>query len=336
MDWWSLQCGDDLPSYQSSIHGGSERGWDPRTFELEYFYRASFGDPRYPMFSQQLPIERDPVRNIATPYGPLGYAEMALESRPYANPDPYTDEVNRFDAPRNPMEGRYVQLFSNRFLQGRTPDSKAKVLATAVDKWGISYIQLEQTKRPRMFGAHSVAVVGYFCMEEGERFVDCSANGDDAAWGRNAYFVVHDSFGDFPADKVRDASGGSAYRAVRIESIDEAYSFPHSLNISAAPVPGAPDLWRLSVTNRCGRPVPEGDLKSLSGGWVEKAADGFYYMKAAPGSKPRIEAAVPYYFEADGKPRIFEFAPSADGNFSATEIVRTQEMKGFYERRGGR
>lgn len=335
MDWWSLQCGTELPSYASSIHGRTERGWDPRTFELEYFYRASFGDPRYALFSQQLPIERDPVRSIAAPFSPLGYAEMALESRPYANPDPYTDRVYRFDAPKNPMEGQYVQLFSNRILRSKTPDGNAKILAEAIGKWGIAYIQLEQTKRPRMFGAHSVVVVGYFCMQGEGNFLDCKSNADDAAWGRTAYFVVHDSFGDFPADKVRDASGGAAYRAVRIESIDEAYSFPHSLSISAVLVPGAADRWRLAVTNRCGRPVPAGSVK-VAGGAISPAADGSFELAAAPGSKVKLEAAVPFYYEADGQPRVFSLNLTPNAVSTATEEVRTRERPGFYERRNGK
>lgn len=316
MDWWSQQCGDGLPTYSSSIHGREERGWDPRTFELEYFYRASTGRGDYALFSRQLPVERDPVRRISVPYSPHGYAEIAVETRDYANPDPYTGQVYRFDAARNPMEGRYVQLFSNRILRSHTPDKYAKALAEAIDRWGIAYVQLEQTERPRMFGAHSVGVIGYFCMEMGGRYLRCADNRTDADWARTAFFVVHDSFGDFPADKVRAADGGSAYRAVRIGSVDEAYVFPHSLRVAAAPEPERPGTWALSVTNRCGRPVPvEGDLR----------------VRGRPGETVSVVVPVKHYFEADGKPRQFSVLLDPISETLGTERVRTPEQRSFYE-----
>lgn len=341
MDWWTLQCGGELPSYRSSVHGRPERGWDPRVMELEYFYRASHGDERYPLFSEQLPIERDPVRRIPVPYSPLGYAEIALERSAYENPDPYSDEVRGFDPARGPMDGRFVQLFTNRVFRSRTPDAFAKVLAEAIEKWGIAYVQLEQTQRPRMFGAHSVGVIGYFCLESDGRFFDCGANASDEDWGRTAYFVVHDSFGDFPAERARDAQGGSAYRAVRIESIDEAYVFPHGLTVAADPAPGRPGRWNLRVTNRCGRPVRVESVRPLSrpgsaGVSLEQAPGGGFELAGGAGQKARLEVAVRHYFEADGRPRVFALTLDPRGPARAAEEIRTPEQPGFYGRREGR
>ncbi len=334
-DWWTIQCGGELPSYESSIHGRPERGWDPRVFELEYFYRSSFGDPRYALFSQHLPIERDPVRQIGAPYSPLGYAEIGVERRAYANPDPYTDAVYRFDAAASPMEGSYVQLFTNSLLRSKTPDSRARVLASAIDAWGIAYIQLENTTRPRMFGAHAVAAVGYFCMDGPGNFLDCASNVDDAAWGRTAWFVSHDSFGDFPAHKVRDAEGGAAYRAVRVESIDEAYAFPHTFTVSA--VPAADGTWRLTAANRCGKPVPiESARDAASGVSLSKLPDGTFGIAAPAAGRLRLEVTAKHYYEADGRPRTFTLSLDPSAPSLGIETARSAPPAGFYERRGRR
>lgn len=333
LDWWTLQCGSELPSYRSSNHGGLERGWDPRLFELEYFYRASTKDPYYAMFSRYLPIERDPVRQNATPYSPLGYAEIAVENRAYANPDPYTDEIYRYSPGRNPLEGQYLQLFSNRLLRARTPDRYARVLAEAVDKWGIAFVQLEETKRPRAFGAHAINVIGYFCMEPDGRYLQCPDNKSEEDWGRTAYFVVHDSFGDFPADKIRDASGGSAYRAVRIGSVDEAYVFPHSLRVTARPLPGREGAWSVTVTNRCGRPM-ELERAQVSAGRIESAGRDGFTLAGAAQTAVGLELAVKHYYEADGRPRVFRIQLDASKSTEGEEIRRTPDSKTFYERRG--
>jgi hypothetical protein len=316
-DYWTLQCGGDLPSFKSMTHGGTEPGWDPRTFELEYFYRASTGDSRYALFSQQLPVERDPVRGIGSPYSPLGYAEMAVETKPFANPDPFTDQVHAFPAQKSPMEGRYVQLFSNRVLRGRTPDRYARELAEALHAWGIVYAQLENTDRPRMFGAHTIAVVGVFCMEMDGRYLKCADNKTDEDWGRTAWFVAHDSFGDFPASKERASDGGSAYRAVRIGSLDEAYAFPHTIKATAKPVDGKPGAWKITATNSCGRPVPmEREIVVTGAGLHE------------------VEVPVRHYYESDGSARRFLF-DLKDGEAAGSELVRTPPSETFYDRHPG-
>lgn len=284
MDWWSQQCGQGMGAYDSSIHGRAERGWDPRLFELEYFYRASTGDMAYSLFSRQLPIERDPVRRIGVPFSPLGYAKIAVQTEGYANPDPYTGQVYRYEAGSTPMEGKYLLLFSNRILRPRTPDKLARTLAEGIDKWGIAYTQLEQTERPRMFGAHAVAVLGYFCMEADGRFLDCRDNRTDEEWGKRTFFVVHDSFGNNPASYERSPDGGSAYRAVRIGSIDEAYVFPHSLSVT-----GKRD-GTLNITNRCGKPVQVESVRVLK----ETA------------TTMEVEVAAKHYYGMDGKPRVFK------------------------------
>ncbi|MFA5140265.1 MAG: hypothetical protein WC728_13620 [Elusimicrobiota bacterium] len=315
-DWWALQLGRELPVYTSANNGALEQGLDPRLLELKYFERAKTGDPDYfllPGF-----IEKDPVRNISSPQQPRGFAELLLEDESYEVSDPVTGRKYSWDPGMSAMEGQYVQLFTNSLLRPRTPDKYAKVLAEAVEKWGIAYVQLEHTQHPRLSGAHTVAVVGYFCMEDSGQAVDCGTLKTDKDWGAKAYFMAHDSFGDFPASKPRDASGGSAYRAVRIGSIDQAIVFPHSLTVAVEPAPDEPGAWVIQVTNKGGRPVQVLDITGSP--QVSRGPDGSYRVKGAPGEAVRVDVAAKHYFEADGKARSFALKL---GQGPAMELVRT-------------
>ncbi|MBI5211415.1 MAG: hypothetical protein HY927_15685 [Elusimicrobia bacterium] len=330
-DWWALQLGRSLPSYQSAVHGGREEGVDPRMLELAYLERARTGDPEYFLLPKF--IEEDPVRHLAIPQQPRGYAELLIEDGGYDARDPVTDQVHRWTPGMSAMEGRYKELFVGSLLSPRTPDKYARVLAEGIEKWGIAYVQLEDVKRPRLTGAHTVAVVGYFCMEGTDRLIPCSENKSDEDWGRTAYFAVHDSFGDFPADKVRDASGGSAYRAVRISSIDQAIVFPHSLAVTARPE--SPGTWRVTVTNKGGRPVQVGAVRASAGGTelpVAQAPDGSLLVSSAAPLEASLYVEARHYFEADGKGRAFRLALAA-GPTAGVEAVRTPRTPTYAERR---
>jgi hypothetical protein len=302
-DWWAMRLGRGLPSYLSPANGSVEIGLDPRLLELEYVARARAGGDwhfrRVPTF-----IENDPVRNTWTPIEPLGYADLLTEGAPFQVRDPVDGQLRSFTPDMSAMEGVYVELFSNNVLEAGTAQRRARQLAAGLEKWGIAYAQLEQTERPRLSGAHAVAVVGSFCMEEDQTLVDCSANSDDEEWARRTWFVVHDSFGDFPADKVRDGSGGSAYRAVRIASIDQAIVFPHGLRVFASPEEGRPGVWRLGVVNKGLRPVRV--LSVSSGGLaLRPESDGFYRLRGEIGEEVGVSVAARHYFGEDGKPRTF-------------------------------
>ncbi|MBI5623080.1 MAG: hypothetical protein HY924_04805 [Elusimicrobia bacterium] len=330
-DWWAMQLGRPLGSYRSSAHGGAEEGLDPRMLELAYIERAGSGDSEYFLLPKW--IEEDPVRHLAIPQQPRGYAELLIEDQGYEAVDPVTDEVHRWAPGMSAMEGRYKELFVGSLLRPRTPDKYARVLAEGIEKWGVAYVQLEDTKRPRLTGAHTVAVVGYFCMEGADRLLACSQNKSDEDWGRRAYFVVHDSFGDFSADKVRDASGGSAYRAVRISSIDQAIVFPHGLMVSA--LPAAPGVWKVTVTNKGGRPVRLGTVRAQARGAdleVEPLGEEGFLVRSASPVEARVYVEARHYFEADGKGRVFRLPLSA-GAAAGVEVVRTPLTPTFSERR---
>ncbi|MFA6317236.1 MAG: hypothetical protein WC943_07450 [Elusimicrobiota bacterium] len=332
-DWWAMQLGRPVGSHGSHVHGGAEEGLDPRMLELKYLERARTGDAEYFLLPKW--IEEDPVRHEPIPQQPRGYAEILIQDG-WEVKDPITDEVRRWEPGASAMEGQFKELFVGSLLSPRTPDTYARVLAEGIEKWGIAYVQLEDTKRPRLTGAHTVAVVGYFCMEGADRLVPCSANKSDEDWGRTAYFAVHDSFGDFAADKVRDASGGSAYRAVRISSIDQAIVFPHGLLVaSRAEGPGA---WRVTVTNKGGRPVQVGTFKAQAAGTdlpVEPLQDGSLLVRSAAPGEARVYVEARHYFEADGKGRTFRLALSA-GASAGVELVRTRPTPTFDERRSAR
>lgn len=322
-DWWRLQLGmEPLPAQRSGSTGRVEPGTSPDMFELEYIQRSGQGWANFvvpPAF-----IQKDPVRQTAFPYEPRGYAELLVESRPYEVKDPITGATYRYEPAMSAMEGRWVQLFGNHPLHSNTPADHAQQLAQAIDKWGIAYVQLEHSDKPRLPGAHTVAVIGYFCMEGSDRFVECSANRRDDDWGRNAYFMVHDSFGDNPASTIRHAQGGAAYRAVRIESVDQAIVFPHSLDIVAAP--DGPGVWKLAILNKGGRPVPAffAAATDASGAQVAvtRHADGGYRLSGKPG-EVRVYVEARYYYEADGKGRVFQLRLDPGRPVAGVETVRT-------------
>ena len=304
-DWWALQLGRSLPTYQSANNGAVEVGLDPRILELEYTRRAETGKPDF--FLVPRLIEKDPVRPFPAPQQPLGYAHLLTETKPYDVQDPYTGKDYRWTPDMSAMEGQYLQLFDNHPLSSNTPDRFAKVLAEGIEKWGIAYIQLELTKHPRLSGAHTVAAVGYFCMAPGQKLLPCSENKSAADWGQRTYFIIHDSFGNFPPDKPWDAEGGPAYRAVRIESIDKAIVFPHSLSVTAQP--HGPGIWELSVANKGGLPVALQDLKIRrpDGAPVPAVAvgKGRFLISGENEDTLVLEIAARHYAAPDGKARVF-------------------------------
>ncbi|MFH2202396.1 MAG: hypothetical protein ABIJ96_04735 [Elusimicrobiota bacterium] len=304
-DWWSHELGKPIPRHESITHGGTEEGLDPYLLELEYFRRAGSEDPDYvvpPKF-----VQEDPVRHTGFPYEPRGYAKLLIEDEPYDVTDPITGKVYRYDPAMSAMEGEYKQLFTNSVFRDRTPAKYAKVLARGIDRWGIAYVQLEHTDHPRWPGAHAVAAVGYFCMEAGEKLIRCSANKTDEDWGRTTYFIAHDSFGDYPASQPRTAHTASAYRAVRITSIDQAIVFPHGLRVTLAPRPGVPGVWNIQVANKGGKPVDVLAIKALGRGTIETPVlsdvDGSYYVEGSAGDELRLYVEARHYFDKDGKGR---------------------------------
>ncbi|MBI4425315.1 MAG: hypothetical protein HY554_16415 [Elusimicrobia bacterium] len=303
-DWWSLQLGKPLPVHTSLSHGGVEVGLDPYLLELEYFRRGGRPDFAVPPTR----VERDPVRNTGFPYEPRGYARLLAEAEPYEVEDPLTGEKRAFRPEMSSMEGEWLELFTNSVLRERTPARHAKTLADGIDRWGIAMVQLEHTDRPRLPGAHTVAVVGYFCMEPGERLIDCAANRTGEDWGRTAHFIAHDSYGDYPAWLPRTATTASAYRAVRIESIDQAIVFPHGLRVTLTPRRGAPGVWDIGVANRGGRPVEVAALQASGAGKdrpVLTDAGGARYLEGRAGERLRLYVEAPHYHSRDGRGRAF-------------------------------
>lgn len=305
-DWWALQLARPLPEHKSLSHGGVERGLDPHLLELEYMSRVNSGDPDFVALPQF--VQKDPVRNSPFPYEPRGYAKLLTEG-PFSTRDPLTGETLNFTAQDSAMEGEWLELFTNNPLRPRTPPKHAKTLAHGLERWGIAYVQLEHTDHPRWPGAHAVAVVGYFCMETGERLIDCSANKTDEDWGRTAYFIAHDSFGNFPAWQPRTANSASAYRAVQIGSIDQAIVFPHGLKVAVSPKPGLPGVWTVSVTNHGGVTVAVSALKALDTGGreipISADFDGTLYLQGHPGDSVRLYVEAPHYRARDGRGRGF-------------------------------
>ncbi|PCI40024.1 MAG: hypothetical protein COB53_02265 [Elusimicrobia bacterium] len=310
-DWWAQQLGRSLPQHESRSHGGNETGLDPTLLELEYFRRSRIssgnGDPDFvvpPKF-----IQKDPVRNTGFPYEPRGYAKLLTEKKSYTVKDPISGKVFTYKPEMSAMEGEWKQLFTNSVFRGRTPLKYAKVLKEGLQRWGIAYVQLEHTEHPRWPGAHAVAVVGYFCMEQGERLIHCSTNQTDKDWGEKTYFIAHDSFGKFPASLPRTANSASAYRAVRITSIDQAIVFPHGLKLDVSPRPGVAGAWGLRVTNTAGIDVIPSAVKALGADGIEltvqSEADGSFFMEGEKGDALRIYIEAPYYHARNGLGRGF-------------------------------
>jgi len=307
-DWWSLQLGRNLPTHENISHGGTDTGLDPYLLELEYFKRSKQAqDPDFVVPPKLL--QKDPVRNSGFPYEPRGYAKLLTQGKAYKVTDPISGKVYEFKPEMSAMEGKWKQLFTNSVFRGKTPDKYAKVLAEGLDKWGIAYVQLEHSERPRWPGAHAVAVVGYFCMEPGEKLIDCSVNKTDADWGRTAWFIAHDTFGDFPASQPRTANSAAAYRGVRIGSVDQAIVFPHGLRVTLTPKAGVPGVWTVSVANNGGQTVPVSSIKALSSQDAEVAVetdhDGSRMIRGASGDALRIYVEAPHYFAEDGQGRGF-------------------------------
>ncbi|MBI4375667.1 MAG: hypothetical protein HY549_04365 [Elusimicrobia bacterium] len=314
-DWWALQLGRELPLYRNANNGREERGLNPRLIELEYFRRAQRQDPYYLLVPRLFTM--DPVRRISVPIQPRGFAELLIEDRPYVAVDPVTGEKLAFH-PDDVMEGRYVQLFTNRFLEGKTSQDKAELLVRGLEKWGIAYVQLEDQKNPRLTGSHTTAAIGYFCLKPGQGPFDCSRNRDESEWAESAYFIIHDSFGDFPADRPHDSFGGPAYRAVRIGSVDQALFFPHGLNAIARP--SGNGSWTLHFTNRAGKAVEVLDVAIEAGS-----------LEGAIGDEIIASVAARHYFEPDGGPRRFKFLLS-ELDSPGQEIPRTPRSPTYRRR----
>jgi hypothetical protein len=318
-DWWSQELGREIGSHESLSHGGTEKGLDPRTLELEYFKRRNSEDPDYvvpPAF-----IQKDPIRNTGFPYEPRGFAKLLTEGDSFTSTDPATGKKHSFQAEDSSMEGEWKQLFTNSVLRDRTPAKYAKVLAEGLKKYGIAYVQLEHTEHPRWPGAHAVVVVGYFCMEAQEELIDCATNQTDEDWGRTTYFIAHDTFGDFPASQARTGNSASTYRAVRITSIDQAIVFPHGLRVVAAPAKGTPGIWTIQVLNKGGRPVEVLSLKALGESDIEVPvelnAQGQFQVSGNPGDSLRIYVEARHYFSKDGRGRAFTLRLDAAPHIAA-------------------
>jgi hypothetical protein len=321
MDWWSLQLGKPLGEYRSSINGRMERGTDPRTLELEYMARNALGDVRYVMMGKESDLGTDPVRHVPIPYQPLAYAEILTGEKSFANIDPYTGDKHVYNAADGAMEGSKVSLFTNRVFEPQTSDDHARQLAQALEKWGVVCAQMETPRNSqRLPGSHAVLVVGYFCMEEGRRLISCAQNKTDEEWAKTAYFVVHDSFGNFPPSRDFDADGGPAYRAVPIRSIDQAAAFPHGLNVLVRSQEGAQDRWELAIVNKAGRAVNVISVECLSEECsVERTASGGFLLNAPAGSRPRLAVKARHYFSPKGTARVFRLKLDEADRFQAQE-----------------
>jgi hypothetical protein len=309
-DWWSQQLGRELPEHFNISRGTTDKGLDPYLLELRYFERAYDVDDEDgdfvvpPKF-----IQKDPVRNTGFPYEPRGYAKLLTEGEPYDVKDPISGKIYKFRPEMSAMEGEWKQLFTNSIFRDKTPLKYAKKLAKGLDKWGVAYVQLEHTEHARWPGAHAVAVVGYFCMKPGERLIHCSENKTDEDWGKNTWFIAHDSFGKFPASQARTAHSGSAYRAVRVTSIDQAIVFPHGLRVTLSPRPGVPGVWNVGVTNTGGKPVDVLRVKALVGKDVEVPvgvdAGGVRTIEGVTGASLRVYVEAKHYYAKNGRGRGF-------------------------------
>lgn len=331
-DWWAMQLNRPLSEYIAANHGRPELGTDPRMLELEYLERQGLPDDRMRYVVIPRRFRDDPVRHVDVPYHPLGYAEMLIENKPYDVQDPFTDKAYRYNPEMSAMEGQYLEIFSAGFLR-RTPLGEARRLAEALDKWGAAFVQLANKDHARFVGTHAVVLVGYFCMEPGRALIACSNNNSDQDWGRNAYFIAHESDGDFPADKIEDDIGGPAYLAVQIPSIDKAYVFPHSLNVSAQPMKDGSPRWRLTVTNKGGRAVAIQRLRVASNqDETNLATDKELIIAGQAGLEVTITIEARHYFEADGHGRRFVVRLDPQSPSQGIEIIRTPRSLTMQER----
>jgi hypothetical protein len=291
--------------------------------ELEYMARNALGDVRYVLMGKESDLGTDPDRHVPIPYQPLAYAEILTGKKSFANIDPYTGDKHVYNAADGAMEGSKVSLFTNRVLEPQTSSDHARQLAEALEKWGVVYAQMEMPRNSqRLPGSHAVLVVGYFCMTEeaGQRAVSCAQNKTDEDWARTAYFIVHDSFGDFPPSRDFDADGGPAYRAVPIRSIDQAVAFPHGLDVLVRPQAGARDRWELAIANKAGRPVNVISVECLSEGCsVERTSSGGFLLSAPAGSRPRLAVKARHYFSPKGAARVFRLKLDPIDRFQAQE-----------------
>lgn len=345
-EWWALQLGRPLPAYRNMVSGRFEEGLDPTMLELKYLERAADPPPSYDRYYVAITVPEivgyNPVRPGATTAQPRGYAELLTEERPYTVEDPFSGTVYRYTPEQGAMERRHLELFATP-MGLRTPDKYARILAEALRKWGIAYIQLAEPRFPRLLGVHAATVVGYFCMEptgesrQAPRFFDCSKNPSDEDWARTAYFILHDTFGDFPATHISDLEGSSAYRGQPIASIDKAYVFPHGLRVTAEPALAQPGAWRVRVANNGGKAPRAASLSVLGadGLWTTRsrsdAGEDFLVFGSA-GEQLRVYIEAEHYFEADGRGREFLLGLEPASKTSGVELERTPRSPSYRER----
>ncbi len=219
-DWWAMKRGtyDSVGDYTSFVHGGRERGTNPRTLEL-IFQERHLTDPQTYVYFSNISIvgfqvwnEKDPVTKEYTPYSLMGYSQILTHPPSEVLTDPITHEQH--------VVSSTDWLYGLEVNQLTVSENNIK---SALQQNGIVYAQIEgpsvvEILRPD--GTHAVPIIGYGTKDG------------------KTYFVYHDSYG------LQDKKHGTgqvniraAFKMIPIDEIDEAYTFVPSQNATMTTTP---------------------------------------------------------------------------------------------------
>lgn len=154
-DWYRLQTGKTLGTYQNYVNNRTENGTNPRVLEADYFTHSSWE----PYYDFAYPL-KDPITNEKMAYDIKGYGDIMSGNRhTWVNEN---DELLGLDYKINVNDDLFAEMssfktkpsFGTWILIGPT----YKQIKDLMDKYGVLYTQLENVG---MLPVHGATLIGY-------------------------------------------------------------------------------------------------------------------------------------------------------------------------------
>lgn len=228
-DWWGMEYGWPMASYDNFYNGKPENGFNPRELEVTYLSRSKDKWLKYPI----IPIP-DPVHKRPFPASNRGYARVLTEQADVTlNDTILTDISYSFSKNKYPFENKWL-----RFKRNLKSNAKfTNELIAIIHAHGPLLSHLEYTKLLRLVlpGVHGVIIIGY---------------GRPSAAPDDIVFIIQDSYGDHPKDYGVRAEGGPSYKYFKAKYLDSVIAFPHKPVVTAT---RNGEQISLKITNKAGR-----------------------------------------------------------------------------------
>ncbi|MBF0545497.1 MAG: hypothetical protein HQM08_13735 [Candidatus Riflebacteria bacterium] len=234
-DWWALQYGWKLGSYENIFNKQMENGFNPRPMEVAYLTRSAKNRLAYPV----LPF--DPVHREFIPTMIRGYGKVLTSVTEETLVDPFVPNLKwDFKPGMYPMEDSW---FYDKRKMGRTNEYELD-LVKALHHFGILMTKIEYDPTfTFLLADHCVSMVGYGKNKEGK-----------------IVFIYQDNYGDHPKD-FHTTEGKSAYRCCPAKRIESVLGFPHQPVASAIP---QGDCYVVEFKNKGGKSIQPNKVSYLN------------------------------------------------------------------------